>query len=64
VPEAKKLNSSGSSNHFDLVRKLLIENKFGGVADTVSLLMNTAMQRERSRCLQAERWIHTRRTTP
>ena len=42
------------NNHFDLAMEVLIENGFDGVADAVSLLMNTAMQIERSRYLQAE----------
>lgn len=47
------------NNHFDLAMKLLIENGFDGVADAVSLLMNTAMQIERSRYLQAEPYERT-----
>ena len=46
------------NNHFDLAMELLIEN---GVADAVSLLMNTAMQIERSRYLQAEPYERTER---
>ena len=38
---------------------LLIVNGFDGVADAVSLLMNTAMQIERSRYLQAEPYERT-----
>ena len=47
------------NNHFDLAMELLIENGFAGVADAVSLLMNTAMQIERSRYLQAEPYERT-----
>lgn len=39
---------------FDLAMELLIENGFDGVAEAVSLLMNSAMQIERSRHLKAE----------
>ena len=47
------------NNHFDLAMELLTENGFDGIADTVSLLMNTAMQIERSRYLQAEPYERT-----
>lgn len=47
------------NNHFDLAMELLIENGFDGVADAVSLLMNTAMQIERSRYLQADPYERT-----
>ena len=47
------------NNHFDLAMELLIENGFDGVADAVSLLMNTAMQVERSRYLQADPYERT-----
>lgn len=40
-------------SQFDLAMELLIENGFGNVADVVGVLMNTAMQIERSRHLQA-----------
>jgi hypothetical protein len=36
---------------FDLAMELLIDNGFGGIAETVGLLMNTATQIERSRHL-------------
>lgn len=39
---------------FDLAMELLIENGFEGLAETVGLLMNTAMQVERSRHLNAD----------
>lgn len=47
------------NNQFDLAMELLTENGFDGIADTVSLLMNTAMQIERSRYLQAEPYERT-----
>ncbi len=40
-------------SQFDLAMELLIENGFDNVADVVGVLMNTAMQIERSRHLQA-----------
>jgi putative transposase len=40
-------------SQFDLAMELLIDNGFGNVADVVEILMNTAMQIERSRHLQA-----------
>lgn len=49
------------NNNFDVAMELLIENGFAGVADAVSLLMNTAMQIERSRYLQAEPYERTDR---
>jgi len=42
------------NNQFDLVMELLITNGFDGIADAVSILMNTAMQIERSGYLKAE----------
>ncbi|MBT8334624.1 MAG: IS256 family transposase [Deltaproteobacteria bacterium] len=39
---------------FDLAMELLIENGFEGLAETVGLLMNTAMQIERSKHLKAD----------
>lgn len=39
---------------FNLAMELLIEHGFDGIADAVGLLMNTAMQVERSRHLNAE----------
>ena len=39
--------------------KLLIENGFNGVADAVVLLINTVMQIEQSRYLQAEPYEQT-----
>lgn len=46
-------------NQFDSAMELLIENGFNGIADAVSLLMNTAMQIERSRYLKAEPYERT-----
>ena len=40
-------------SQFDLAMELLIENGLDNVADVVGVLMNTAMQIERSRHLQA-----------
>ena len=59
--EEKKMACHKENNHFDLAMELLIENGFDGVADAVSLLMNTAMQIERSRYLQAEPYERTER---
>ncbi len=39
---------------FDLAMELLIENGFDGIADSIGILMNGAMQIERSRHLNAE----------
>ena len=39
---------------FELAMELLIDNGFEGIAETVGLLMNTAMQIERSRHLKAD----------
>ncbi len=39
---------------FDLAMELLIENSFDGIADTIGVLMNTAMQIERSHHLNAK----------
>jgi len=49
------------NNQFDLAMELLITNGFDGVADAVSVLMNTAMKIERSRYLQAEPYERTDR---
>jgi putative transposase len=40
-------------SQFDLAMELLITNGFANVADVVGILMNSAMQIERSRHLQA-----------
>ena len=47
------------NNQFDLAMELLIENGFNGIADAVSILMNTAMKIERSRYLHAEPYERT-----
>lgn len=47
------------NNQFDLAMELLIENGFNGIADAVSILMNTAMKIERSRYLQAAPYERT-----
>lgn len=46
-------------SQFDLAMELLIDNGFGNVADVVGILMNTAMQIERSRHLQATPYERT-----
>jgi hypothetical protein len=40
-------------SQFDLAMELLITNGFGNVAEVVGILINSAMQIERSRHLQA-----------
>ncbi len=47
------------NNQFDSAMELLIENGFNGIADAVSILMNTAMKIERSRYLRAEPYERT-----
>ncbi len=47
------------NNQFDLAMELLIKNGFDGVADAISVLMNTAMRIERSRYLQADPYERT-----
>jgi putative transposase len=42
------------STQFDVAMELLISNGFDGIADTLTTLMNAAMQIERSRHLRAE----------
>jgi len=46
-------------NQFDVAMELLIENGFSGIADAISILMNTAMQIERSRYLKADPYERT-----
>ncbi len=46
-------------SQFDLAMELLIENGFDNVAEAVGVLMNTAMQIERSRHLQATPYERT-----
>lgn len=47
------------NNQFDSAMELLIANGFNGIADAVSILMNSAMQIERSRYLKAEPYERT-----
>jgi transposase-like protein len=47
------------NNQFDSAMELLIENGFNGIADAVSILMNTAMKIEWSRYLKAEPYERT-----
>ena len=46
-------------SQFDLAMELLIANGFEGVAETIGILMNTAMQIERSRHLRAKPYERT-----
>ena len=46
-------------NQFDVAMELLIDHGFSGIADAVSILMNTAMKIERSRYLKAEPYERT-----
>jgi len=46
-------------NQYDVAMELLIENGFSGIADAISILMNTAMQIERSRYLKADPYERT-----
>jgi len=47
------MTCSPECTQFDLAMELLIENGFDGIAETVGMLMNTAMKLERSRHLNA-----------
>lgn len=47
------------NTQFDSVMELLIVNGFNGIADAVSILMNTAIKIERSRYLKAENYERT-----
>jgi transposase-like protein len=47
------------NNQFDSAMELLIANGFNGIAEAVSILMNSAMQIERSRYLKAEPYERT-----
>jgi len=47
------------NNQFDSAMELLIANGFNGIADAVSILMNSAMQIERSRYLKADPYERT-----
>lgn len=48
---------------FDMAMELLIEHGFEGIADCIAILMNSAMQLERSRHLNAEPYERTGRRT-
>lgn len=47
------------NTQFELAMELLIENGFDGMADAIAIMMNGAMQIERSRYLQAEPYERT-----
>ena len=47
------------NTQFELAMELLIDNGFDGVADAIAIMMNGAMQIERSRYLQAEPYERT-----
>jgi transposase-like protein len=47
------------NTQFDMAMELLIDNGLDGMADAISMLMNTAMQIERSRYLRAEPYERT-----
>lgn len=47
------------NTQFDLAMELLIANGFDGMADAITILMNSAMKIERSRYLQAEPYERT-----
>jgi transposase-like protein len=47
------------NTQFNMALELLIDNGFDGMADAISILMNTAMQIERSRYLRAEPYERT-----
>jgi len=47
------------NTQFELAMELLIDNGFNGVADAIAIMMNGAMQLERSRYLQAEPYERT-----
>lgn len=47
------------NTQFDLAMELLIDNGFDGVADAVAIMVNGAMQVERSRYLKAEPYERT-----
>jgi len=47
------------NTQFELAMELLIDNGFDGIADAIAIMMNGAMQIERSRYLQAEPYERT-----
>jgi putative transposase len=55
----KTMTCHDHSTHFDLAMELLIENGFDGIAETVTTLLNVAMQVERSRHLQADPYVRS-----
>ncbi len=54
---------STECTQFDLAMELLIEHGFEGIADCVAILINSTMQLERSRHLNAEPYERTVRRT-
>lgn len=57
------MTCSTECTQFDLAMELLIEHGFEGIADCIGILMNSAMQLERSRHLNAEPYERTGRRT-
>lgn len=53
------MTCSTECTQFDLAMELLIEHGFEGIADCIAILMNSAMQLERSRHLNAEPYERT-----
>ena len=53
------MTCSSECTQFDLAMELLIEHGFEGLADCIAILMNSAMQIERSRHLNAEPYERT-----
>jgi len=47
------------NTQFDIAMELLIQNGLDGIADSIAIMMNSAMQIERSRYLQAEPYERT-----
>jgi len=47
------------NTQFDFAMELLIQNGLDGIADSIAIMMNSAMQIERSRYLQAEPYERT-----
>jgi putative transposase len=54
IRKEKTMTCHPDSTQFDVAMELLISNGFDGIADTLTTLMNAAMQIERSRHLGAE----------
>ncbi len=57
------MTCSTECTQFDLAMELLIEHGFDGIADSIAILMNSAMQLERSRHLKAELYERNRART-